>query len=374
MKQFDFTHLFLINSPIFNNATIDLLSYKKINHKHLFVCQFKENFEKIADKTNAIYDPEISNINRLEYYLNNSKYIVIHSLEYSKEALSHLNSNISKKIIWCIWGHDLYRRPKTSNAAKELESKILRWIYWHLLRRKEYKSFLNQIKNFRAIFYGFYQDVNYIKKHYSVEIPFYNAVYPMGYYLEDIGSKPTEGYNPNKKVQILLGHSAFPYLNHIRNLKRLKKYNGEIEIHIPLSYGEPEYRDYVIEMCKNYFDESSIHIYSELVDSKTYIELLSNIDIAIFDFKQQAAFGNIVLLLYLGKKIFLDTSGVMSKGLCAAGLTVFNVKDIGKKDIKELSADFSKEANIEYARSRLDKEKIFNQWKFAFDDILEKDI
>ena len=29
MEKYDFIHYFLINSPIFNNAIIDLLSYKK---------------------------------------------------------------------------------------------------------------------------------------------------------------------------------------------------------------------------------------------------------------------------------------------------------------------------------------------------------
>ena len=42
-----------------------------------------------------------------------------------------------------------------------------------------------------------------------------------------------------------------------------------------------------------------------------YIQFLWKMDIAIFDFKQQAALGNIMNLLYMGKKIFLPSDNIM---------------------------------------------------------------
>ena len=214
----------------------------------------------------------------------------------------------------------------------------------------------------------------YIQNKFSKSIVFYNALYPSGYYLQDINVKNNNKIENNNKVHILLGHNASPYLNHIRNLKRLQKYKNHIDIHMPLSYGQAGYAQYVINESKKYFDEDSLHFYTDFMDSKTYIDLLSKMDFAIFDFKHQAGFGNIILLLYLGKKIYLDKHGVMSKGLSSEGLSVFDVNDIGKESLDELKSDFSKDNNVNYAYNRLNKEYIFNQWKNAFDDILLKDM
>ena len=126
-----------------------------MNHSHLFVCQHKNNFDRISNKSNAVYDPSICDINHINNYLCQSKYVVFHSLEYTKKQINSLGIENPKRIIWCIWGHDLYKIPTSKIYVKNIIHNCLYWGYWNILKRKDYHSFRNQIKQFRAIFYGF---------------------------------------------------------------------------------------------------------------------------------------------------------------------------------------------------------------------------
>lgn len=366
MKEYDFCHFFLINSPIFNNSLIDLLQHGDLNSRHLFVCLHKNNYDRISNKENSIYDPKIFKLDSLEKYLQISKYIVIHSLEYSRHDFSKIDDNISKRIIWSVWGHDLYIGMNDGKIK-------------HFLRRivnspinPEYRRFKNKVKQFRAVFCGFQYDFVYVRKHFKNN-NLYSPLYPSGYYLEDIQNHIELNKFNNNRIQVLLGHNASPFLNHIKNLKRLMVYGDNVDIHIPLSYGSSENANKIISFVKEHFDENSVHIYTDFMDSCKYINLLSKIDIAIFDNKYQAAFGNIILLLYLGKKIYLNKYGVMYKGLKLQNLNVFETNEIGKVKIDEFINKFDIDTNIQVGKNLLSREFIFNQWRTAFDDIIERD-
>lgn len=65
-----------------------------------------------------------------------------------------------------------------------------------------------------------------------------------------------------------------------------------------------------------------------------YFKFLCNVDIAIFDYKHQSAFGNILLLLYLKKRIYLNPNGIMYKGLKSVGANIFTTDEVVNNEFK----------------------------------------
>ena len=103
-----------------------------------------------------------------------------------------------------------------------------------------------------------------------------------------------------------------------------------------------------------------------------YISLIKSVDLAIFDFKKQAAFGNIILLLYLGKKIYLNYNGIMYNGLTKDGLIVFDAKEIKSGKFLDDNKAAELTPNICYGKNLLSIDYICNQWLTALNDIKNK--
>lgn len=107
-------------------------------------------------------------------------------------------------------------------------------------------------------------------------------------------------------VNILLGHSAAEYGNHMEGLETLKKYvNENIKIYCPLSYGSDNYRNEVIRKGKELFGNKFVPLlyYMEQVE---YFQFLQTIDVAVFPLKRLAAESTFLLLKAAHVKIYAD--------------------------------------------------------------------
>ena len=216
----------MFDSPVFNHSTSMLLN-KFDDHSHLFVYAFKQSYSMVSGYTNSLYDSEIFDIKKINEYLKLGDYIVLHGLRYTKQELSALDPNISSRIVWCVWGSDLYNFSNGAGRLKYCTISIARFVYWNLIKRKVFRNYLKCVSNFKGIFVGFNRDSDLIQRRYSKKLNVYNALYPSGYYIDDVNNaleyqKGSLYESKNKNIQVLLGHSASPFLNHIKNLKKLK--------------------------------------------------------------------------------------------------------------------------------------------------------
>lgn len=363
--KYDFIHFFMINSPIYNTTTEKMLT-ENTGYSHLFVYRFQDYMD--TNSKNAIYDNTIDQINRIKYYLNIGKYVVIHALEYSKQSIAQLDKTTCQKLIWCVWGHDIYRMNK--NKYQQIIYNGLSFLYNHTVNRKIHTAYKNNIKCFKGIFIGFSADKQQLHKLFGKSLNIYHAQYPIGQ-SKPVISSTNSSKNQQTKIQVLLGHSAAPFLNHKKCLKLLTKFKHNIDIHIPMTYGcgGNKYVNYIERLSYKLFDKNNVHIYKKHMSSEEYSTLLSNIDIAIFDNKYQAALGNIFLILYLNKKLFLNKHGVIYKGLQQDNVEIYDVNTIPKLTVENLSKQKSSH-NIIYANDRLDTIKLSKQWNSAFKEII----
>lgn len=267
-------HFFLVIGKEENIKTMDGKNVKG------FVLGFKEAFLLIKE-------------------MNKAKQIYLHSLLLSKLVLIlFFQPWLLSKCYWIVWGGDLYsyRDPKNNFT----------------LKTKEYMR--------AAIIEKFGHIITLVEKDYELVKEWYGAKgkYHKGEYLGVITKKQLDRLTFIKKekaepVLIQIGNSADPSNNHIEAFHKLKKFKEQnIRIITPLSYGDEQYAQQVIEEGRKIFKEKFLPL-TEFLTPDEYTAFLNSIDIGIFNNDRQQALGNICVLLYLNKKIYIKSDTTMSK-------------------------------------------------------------
>lgn len=247
--------------------------------------------------------------------------IVLHNLfNPYKVILLALMPWLLKKCYWVMWGGDLY--------VYQLGERKWKWKLSEFFRRPV-------IRNIGYLVTGTPGDVELARKWYGAcgqHIRCFNYpsnVFKPVVYLED---KEHSGTN------ILVGNSADPSNNHKEVLDKLVLYkNNDIKIFCPLSYGNQEYAAGVIDYGKSIFGEKFFPM-TDFLDRDKYLKYLQETDVAIFNHKRQQAFGNALMLLGYGKKVFVRKESTLNGVFEGIGLTVFNSEYI---DIEKLSPELA---------------------------------
>lgn len=121
------------------------------------------------------------------------------------------------------------------------------------------------------------------------------------------------------------------------------------------------------------FGEKVIVI-EEFLDIDKYTELLSTIDVGIFNTDRQQALGNIRVLLRFGAKVFLSDDGGMIPFFSEEGYCVHSVSEISKLDFKLFVENDIEEINknIRVGSKAGLKTKALRQWDDIFALLLDK--
>ena len=151
--------------------------------------------------------------------------------------------------------------------------------------------------------------------------------------LENVVIHKRKGQEP---IKFLVGHQGNPGENQFEIVTKLLSYKKKnMEIILPLSYGDKEYiRDLVAKLEK--LKDDRIHILKDFISLGEYLQLLADIDIAIFDEKGSMALGNIAYLLYFRKKIILNDESIVKKAFVHEHLPYGLTLDIGIKEFDEI--------------------------------------
>jgi dTDP-N-acetylfucosamine:lipid II N-acetylfucosaminyltransferase len=189
---------------------------------------------------------------------------------------------------------------------------------------------------------------------------YYSFIYPSNLYKEYDLSK-VEKDNGKKYIQV--GNSADPSNNHMdifRKLIDFKDYN--IEIICPLSYGNMEYREKVIQQGKEVFGDKFKPL-TKLLPFEEYLNILAKIDIAIFNHERQQAMGNITTLLGLGKKVYIRDD-ITTWDFCKEhGLKVYSINNFDEKVFLQDIPEDEKQRNIENVKFYFSEEKLVRDWE-----------
>ena len=334
--------------PMHSSINADLIHQFNLNfdpQMHLFV--LKQDHPQTAGVPNCITDPSRFSVEYLNQHYAEYCSIFLHSLYLTPKELCALHPEAVRRIIWCVWGHDLYpvrRKQKHTftgciRQAVHCLKKLGRGTY---LREHRQKNELERIiGKFRCILIGYPYDRIMLRKRYGPHVPIEIAPYFSDFDKADMARLAQEQSREHHEgINILIGHCGFHFIEHETYLRRLHQYCDEnIRIHLVLSYGaSSEEAAQIRNTALHLFRPEQIQITDQMMAKDDYHKLLSSMDIAIFPYLHQSGVFNTVLLSYLGKKMYFAPGGVLYQGFLETGLPVYDCTKIGKVPFSQFAA------------------------------------
>lgn len=259
---------------------VDFIDQNFDLQEHLFMVRGKEkyglNFTKEYPKS-VLYRGKSFFKTLIE--MNKAQKIILHGL-WSRHTVRvlFLQPWLLKKCYWVMWGGDFYSPEKQSWMKKQVIKKM-----GHLV------TYLPG-------------DYALAQKWYGAEGTYNECLMYSSNVFRPVELPPKE----NGTLTIQIGNSAKATNNHLEVFEKLKPFKDEdIRLIVPLSYaGDKRYVAEVIEAGKKLFGDKFEPL-TEFMPYMEYLNLLAQIDIAIFNYKRQQGMSNIIALLGLGKRVYL---------------------------------------------------------------------
>lgn len=346
---------FLIDS-IYTNKFVKFIDRNFNSSQHVFIL-FDRNPKFL--NTDRVVKP-----NNLEFILKKmleAKAIFLHSLfDLNTLLLLLKNEKYLSKTLGVLWGGDLYNYW-LRNHHSDNEQKF-----------EKIKSFI--IKNINGIISLVEEDYYFAKQKYNTKAKYVYAFYPNPIDFEMLDSLSNRNLTTQANY-ILVGNSASPTNNHFDILNSLARYQLKNTFIIcPLSYGGfQDYANQVHRYGRTLFGGRFIAI-REFLSPSEYANILANINVAIFAHKRQQALGNILTLLYLGKKVYVRSDVSTWNFLNRLGIKVFDTIKILERQEKDLFSFDNQTGtkNREVVKFEFSEERCVQLWKAIFDEFLFK--
>ena len=346
----------IVNNDKFIKPFIDFIEKYFDKDEHLFVFMYgfddKDFSIPKADNILNINNQYLGkkNILKLSHILaplmRDADKVILHSL-FSDDLIFYLylHQKYLKKCYWVMWGGDLYSYMSTK---KTLKNAFARHRKFRVV--KQMGGLITYIRK---------GDYELAQKWYGAEGKCYESFfYPSNKY-EAYDIKPKK----HTTINIQIGNSADFTNNHIDVFKKLEKYKDEdIKVIVPLSYGNhgaKEYLEEVINKGIEIFGDKFVPL-TEYMPFEKYLELLAEIDIAVFNHKRQQAMGNITTLLGLGKKVYVRSGETPWKMFEELGIKVYDTSL--ELSIDPIEEDIKKE-NQKRVKEYFSEENLAKHWK-----------
>jgi len=191
---------------------------------------------------------------------------------------------------------------------------------------------------------------------------------------ESVNLSPASSTKP---VRIQVAHNSFSFNNHVKLLNYLEHFKDrDIELIVPMTYGVSgingsfggrEYINVVSAYAKKLFG-NKVTIMTENMPFEEYVKFLWTVDIAVFDFDRPCGLGNIRILLYMGKKIFLPSGNKFYDFLNEKGIKVYDtksIKDLSYNDFITPPVD----NDLSWIKSYLNNDDAIAHWKKMFEEL-----
>lgn len=256
------------------------------------------------------------------------------------------------KLVWLLWGADFYYLPFLQFdlyqpfAARYMQagtqSRLLRQIKdvaKLLLNKPRYKDVYLASRLMHYCLTPVEEDVKIAQRTLDKQfLTFPFSFLSLGEMFSTAGNNVSEECHPGKRT-IQVGNSGDPANNHFEIFEKLSAINVDQQVFCPLSYGDTKYIGLIctegLRLLGDRFDPLT-----DFLPKEQYYSKLKEIDFAIFNHNVQQAFGNILGLLWLGKKVFLNTSNAIYTTLKNWGIMVFSIeKDLSAEALAHTLAD-----------------------------------
>ncbi|MCH2556034.1 MAG: TDP-N-acetylfucosamine:lipid II N-acetylfucosaminyltransferase [Alcanivorax sp.] len=211
--------------------------------------------------------------------------------------------------------------PKKKSCVKELK-RFLRYIVYKGGRNK--KKTIKNIKWFAPVLESEYEMVR--KMYHGESFPMYLD------WNYGISAKSFDGlkkYTAPNGNNILIGNSATPTNNHsdVFELMNAHLDDKNVEIIVPLSYGDERYREIIVEEGRRYFGKKFKPLI-DFLEFSDYIDIISTCSVVVMNHKRQQAGANIASALYMGARVFLNEENPFFEYYKKRGVFINSTSDI----------------------------------------------
>jgi len=298
--------------------------------------------------------------------LNAADVIIWHGLIFGTKRILflYLHKKFLKKSVWIMRGLDLYNWKQ---EEKNIKSFIKNKINYKCRKTVPYSVSI------------FPTDEQIYREQFGNKNKVFFAPYPFSedaFFTMDKLENMQDRKNGKKYVQV--AHNAYTFNNHLDILKSLERFHNEdIKLVVPLSYGndwtnsEENYINTVIDLAGRSFGEKA-ECLVRMMPSDEYTYLLCNIDIGIYGAKRQNGLGNILRMLYLGNKVYLNPASPVYKFFKEQHIDVYDMEAISKMSYEEFIAPAQ---NITLAKRWIREyhhpDCVFLKWRDLFEDLRE---
>ena len=182
---------------------------------------------------------------------------------------------------------------------------------------------------------------------------------------------PPFAYNPSKKIKnfnkkfkdnnIIVGNCSAIEIGHLDIFNLISNLDFN-KVLVPLSYGNFDYREKVINFGKVLFSERFIPIvnFKSLIEYRQFFKTASYY---IDNSRRQRGFGNIILCLEFGVKIFLNQTNPVYSHVKNLGGYIWTIDEISNYNLKPLTQNESLKNSSIVDKFYL-RDKIIMNWQF----------
>lgn len=328
--------------------------------EHQFIILCLNNKSKFLEfyKTQANCDVTQSKSIYFKYSqdFKSAKQIIIHQLNKPQLMASLLlfYPQAFKKMVWSIWGGDVYFYKYKSTDLKDTLMEFLRKI---------------TISKIPVISYWVKGDYDVVCNIYKTSAIGIQAKYPSPIDLDKIEQLEYKNSNNKNEIIIIVGNSADPTNEHLEVFSMLEKYKNEnIKIFSILSYGGTKnYIENVIQIGKNIFKEKFIPVV-DYVNFEQYLNFLNESDICILNHKRQQGLGNQLVYLALNKKLYIDSTTTPFEYYKDLKIDIFDTRDISDLSFNDFTFQTkeSKDNNRTIILESMNELTIAQEWQKVF--------
>ena len=339
------------------------------NHFVIRRSKFNRKLEHVQKKENiqvVLYDNNL--VKKLSEMTLKYDCVFLHGISAYNSTV-YLRSEQKEKFVGMLWGAELYTKeylpddklvgdltaaielPEPGYSFKDRITELVRNIIYFKPSTIEgatrlAASELSYISTLHEEDFTYFKDRNLIAEKCR-HIPF--AYYPLEFIMKGNELSTVNGND------ILLGNSASFTNNHIEALEILKGMDtGNRKIIVPLSYGNSMYADYIQEKGIEFLGENFRSL-RKFMPLNEYTSIIRSCGITIMNHYRQQAEGNILTMLWLGSKVYLNESNTFYQYLKRVGAVIFSMERHFTEDNLSVLENLSP-SEIKHNRDILKKE------------------
>jgi dTDP-N-acetylfucosamine:lipid II N-acetylfucosaminyltransferase len=271
--------------------------------------------------------------NEFDHAVGNTReyeHVFIH--QFSPLMYRWVAENTFRKLSWCVWGADLYNLPGAGKELYENETwtGYSRHNGWRNDLLYTIKLYLTNMR-FREKAYGkvdhvltwMQSEFDYARNH----LPINKASWKFFFYenqvpyekLDELTSTSHAVERGSQKKVFVLGNSGTDTNNHVDAVRVITGRGMQADLIVPLSYGTPRYIEFVKKKLSAY-RAGSITFLEDFMQFEAYLQMLSKSDGLIMNHVRPQGYGNIFMMMYLNKPVYLNSRNISLPDLDRNGL------------------------------------------------------